>query len=80
MIRRLNIQHRNRPGGPSAHRRRMVGTGTAFLALGLTPLVSTPPARADFDWLVDLLDPLINSSDVDPGVWAWLDPAGATWY
>lgn len=86
----------NKSGGKSdngylGRRRRVVGAGTAagaFLALGMTPLLFAPQARADFEWLGDLLDPLINSATTadltDPVAWAWLDPAahidGATWF
>lgn len=42
--------------------RRVLGAGSAaaaFLAFGMTPLVSAPAAQADgeFDWLLELFNP-----------------------
>src|ERR1700760_2978634 len=53
---------KNRRAGKSKARRRPLGLGGsagAFLAFGLTPLASVPPAHAD--GLDAIIDPILNS-------------------
>src|SRR5260370_39857202 len=58
----------NRRSGKAKARRRTIGLGGsagAFLAFGLSPLASAPPAHADV--LDSILDPIINSlASIDP--------------
>lgn len=62
------------------------GSIAAFLAFGMTPLVSAPRAQADeLDWIFDLVDPLLGI-DPDGGATdafmsaldlnSWFDPSG----
>src|ERR1700761_9067718 len=53
---------KSRRAGKSKARRRTLGLGGsagAFLAFGLTPLASVPPAHAD--GLAAIIDPILNS-------------------
>ncbi|MGV0750843.1 hypothetical protein ABQF29_21950, partial [Mycolicibacter minnesotensis] len=71
-------RQRARQTGAGKHiggsRRAVLGAGSAaaaFLAFGMTPLVSAPAAQADgeFDWLLDLFDPAAwPSADADTAV------------
>lgn len=59
----------NRRSGRAGVRRReravgVAGSVAAFLAFGMTPVVSAPTAQADeLDWIFELIDPLVG---IDP--------------
>lgn len=64
----------NRRSRNAKARRRAVGAGSAvgaFLAFGMTPLATAPPARADlfdFDWIGDLLGGMGDAAGAASGV------------
>jgi endoglycosylceramidase len=71
MARRRIIEVDRQPRkAPARERRRIVGVGLtagAFLAFGMTPLITAP--AADADGLDVILDPIINSlSSIDPAM------------
>ncbi|WP_131810375.1 hypothetical protein, partial [Mycolicibacter heraklionensis] len=67
------------PAAPGRRVRRSVPALTALAAFGLAPVGLAPYAHADeFDWIADLLSPLLGVTDQDTGAsaagLAWLDP------